>query len=520
MTTLREWAQRQPGKPAYTIADTGEHLTYAELDRRADAGARWMASAGLAAGDVIAVLMENGLRLLEIAWAAKRAGVYYTLISRHLQADEIAYILDNSEARWLLSSAALTPVAGEARHRATARDIVHYGVGVGASDAVCDYDQAISACTHTPDLSSRPVGREMLYSSGTTGRPKGVCKPMLSSEYRGHLEPDIALWQRIFDVGADSVYLSTGPLYHAAPHAYCMRTVACGGHCVVMKRFDAEAALAAIETYRVTHSQWVPTMFVRLLDLPAATRRRYDLSSLRYAIHAAAPCPIHVKEQMLAWWGAVVWEYYAGSEGIGQTVIGPAEWRQRKGSVGRPTVGELHILDDDGRELPPGEIGTIYFANGPRFEYRNDPEKTASVYRDDGMATLGDLGHVDEAGYLYISDRRADLIISGGVNIYPKEIEEVLHRHAQVGDCAVVGVPDPEYGEAVLACVLPCPGVAASEALASDLVAHCREALSHVKVPRRIEFLDASPRQENGKIPRRLLKARYRSAGNASCGPG
>ena len=515
MSSLHAWAESQPDRLAYYFPQTGDGLSYAELDARSEAIACWMAASGLLPGDGVVLLMDNCPRLFEITWAAKRAGVYFTPISRHLKVGEIAYILDNSGARYLISSPAYTALAATALDSLDGATLTHFGIDSNGIDGVIDFDTAVTTCDARPDLSARPIGRELLYSSGTTGVPKGVCKPMWPAHYRDEVEPDVAAWQRLFDVDDNTVYLSTGPLYHAAPLAYSMRTVSCGGRCIVLGRFAAEDALAAIEAHRVTHSQWVPTMFVRLLDLPEAMRARYDLSSQQRAIHAAAPCPIHIKTQMIDWWGPIVWEYYAGSEGIGQTLIGPEQWQDRKGSVGPAVIGELHILDDDGNALPAGEVGTIYFANGPRFEYRNDPEKTASVYRADGMATLGDLGYIDAEGFLFLSDRRADLIISGGVNIYPKEIEDVLQRHPAVADCAVIGVADPEYGESVMACVLPAADAEASDAMAARLIDFCREHLSHIKCPKRVVFLAESPRTETGKIPRRLLKARYRDTGES-----
>jgi long-chain acyl-CoA synthetase len=286
--------------------------------------------------------------------------------------------------------------------------------------------------------------------------------------------------------------------------------VTVGGTAIVMRKFDAEQALAAIERYRATHSQWVPTMFVRLLDLPAEVREHYDLSSLRVAIHAAAPCPVAVKERMIEWWGLVIHEYYAGSEALGMTAIGAADWLTHKGSVGRATIGVVHIVGEDGQDLPVGEVGTVYFADGPPFEYHNAPEKTRAAFNGRGWATYGDLGWLDEDGYLYLGDRRTDLIISGGVNIYPAEIESVLITHPEVADAAVIGVAHAEFGEEVKAIVELKGTAAAGSAAAERLIAHCREHLSHLKCPRTIDFEAHLPRLDSGKLLRRVLKERYR----------
>ena len=320
-------------------------------------------------------------------------------------------------------------------------------------------------------------------------------------------------WRDLYGFGEGMVYLSPAPLYHAAPNRYVQRTLGEGGTAVILRKFDPGAALDAIERYRVTHSQWVPTMFVRMLALPEeARRRRRDLSSHRCAIHAAAPCPPAVKRAMIEWWGPILWEYYAGSEGVGTAVIGSEEWLGRPGSVGRPVNGvRVHITDEAGRELPPGEIGQIWFEGAPRFAYHNAPEKTAAAYNGRGWGTLGDLGWLDEDGYLFLSDRRADLILSGGVNLYPAEIEAALARHPDVSEVAVVGVPHPEFGEQVHAVVVPRAG-AAEEGLAASLDAWCRERLAGPKRPRSWEFAAELPRSEAGKLLRRLLKERYSAA--------
>jgi acyl-CoA synthetase (AMP-forming)/AMP-acid ligase II len=344
----------------------------------------------------------------------------------------------------------------------------------------------------------------MLYSSGTTGRPKGVrnAKPGAALGTVSEL-----FRRRVALHGLDGamVYLSTAPLYHSAPLRYNAMAHRLGGTSVVMEKFDAEQSLALIERFRVTHSQWVPTMLVRLLRLPEDVRARYDLSSHRYAIHAAAPCPEHVKRALIDWWGPIVHEYYSGTEGNGQTAISTAEWLAHPGSVGRAILGTLHIVDSHGREVAPGETGTVYFEGGPQFEYYKDPAKTLASRTSEGWSTLGDIGHVDSDGYLYLTDRAAHMIITGGVNVYPQEVENVLVGHPLVADAAVFGVPDEEFGEQVAAAVELIEGTSGTPALESELVAHCRARLAHLKCPRSIAFHDKLPRHETGKLYKRML---------------
>jgi acyl-CoA synthetase (AMP-forming)/AMP-acid ligase II len=353
-------------------------------------------------------------------------------------------------------------------------------------------------------------GVDMLYSSGTTGRPKGV-KPTLSKAPVGTPNKLYELVSFLFQPDGDSVYLSPAPLYHAAPLRYCLTFHRFGATVVVMERFDPEEALRAIDRYGVTHSQWVPTMFIRMLKLPEETRAAHDLSSLRYAVHAAAPCPAEVKEQMIAWWGPVLHEYYAGTEGNCFVYADSKAWLEHRGTVGRPLLGQIHVCDEEGAELPPGRTGVLYFGEGPEFEYHDDPVKTASS-RDPlgrGWTTLGDVGYVDEEGFLYLTDRLSYMIISGGVNIYPQEVENLLAVHPKVADVAVIGVPDPEMGEAVKAVIQPMePGEAGPE-LERELLDHCREHLAHYKCPRSIDFRAELPRQPTGKLYKRLLKDEY-----------
>ena len=348
--------------------------------------------------------------------------------------------------------------------------------------------------------------------------PKGIQRAMLRAEERGQPEPEVAAWRRSFGFDEHCVYLSTAPFYHAAPLRYMLRTLDVGGHCVALARFDPAAALSAIARWRVTHRQWVPTMFVRLLKLPQDVRMQYDLSSHRMAVHAAAPCPVPVKRAMMDWWGDILHEYYAGSEALGLKSITPQEWRTHPGSVGRAKVGRIHIVDPEGRVLPAGEVGQIYFADGPRFAYLHDPVKTEAAYNAQGWGTYGDMGHVDEEGYLYLSDRRADLILTGGVNLYPQEVERVLAQHPAVDEVAVVGVPNEELGEVAKAVVILRPGHPADAATAQLIAGYCAQHVSRQKLPRSIVFTSELPRLETGKLLRRVLKEQYRtqpSAGHA-----
>jgi acyl-CoA synthetase (AMP-forming)/AMP-acid ligase II len=507
MALLARWAEATPDKVAAHFPDLGTSITFGALDARATRIAQWLLALGLQPGDGIAMLMDNRPEFFEIAFACRRAGLYYTPLSVHLRPNEVAYMLGDAGAKAVIVSPGVADLAIAMLREGATGAVPRFAVGEGLPG----YDSFESVIAATPDtpLPPRPVGREFLYSSGTTGLPKGIKRPLVPWEKRLAPEWDMT-WKDLYGFGPDVIYLSPAPLYHAAPHGYTIRrTIAEGGTVVVMAKFDPLRALQLIEQYRITHSQWVPTMFVRLLALPEAERNRFDLSSHRVAIHAAAPCPVGVKQRMMAWWGPIIWEYYAGSEGVGTTVASPQDWLARPGTVGRPVNGvTLHIVDDQGRELPPGEVGRICFAGAPRFAYHNAPEKTEAAFDAEGRATLGDLGRVDEDGWLFLSDRRADLILSGGVNIYPAEIEAVLARHPDVAEVAVVGIPHEEFGEQVHAVVVPRAGAAPSR---PALEALCREHLAGPKRPRSYEFVEELPRSEAGKLLRRILKERYLS---------
>ncbi|MCA8010407.1 acyl-CoA synthetase [Burkholderia cenocepacia] len=509
MERVRELAVLEPDKEAIRFPALNLAITYSQLNERANRVAHWLVSVGLQAGDGIALLFENHPVIAEIAIGAERSGLYYTPISTQLKTREIAHVLKDCGARVLIVSAAMRQLAQTLVDAGGTAGVTCFMVG-GTAPGFASYEAAIAQTDPSRQLPFRDQGCDFLYSSGTTGLPKGIRTPLIPYGMRGEDLPENKSLRETFGFDADSIYLSTAPLYHAAPLRYLMRMLMFGGRSVVLQKFDPEAALDAIERYRVTHSQWVPTMFVRLLNLSDEARARYDLSSLRVAIHAAAPCPPSVKEQMIDWFGPVIFEYYSGSESVGVTAIDSHEWLTHRGSVGRAICGVLHILDDDDRELPPGEIGRVFFSDGPTFEYHNDPVKTRAVHNDRGWATYGDIGHVDADGYLYLSDRRVDLIISGGVNVYPQEVENVLSEHPAVGDVAVIGVPNVEFGEEVKAIVQTREPTTASPALAADLIAFCRDRLSNIKAPRTVEFVDALPRHDNGKMLRRILKERFR----------
>ena len=491
-----------PDRVAIVMDDGGEAVTYAALEARSNQGAHLFRRLGLVRGDVVALLHENSPRFFEIVWAAQRAGLYYVCISTQLAAPEVEFILSDSGARLLVAGDAATDaVLAVAR---AAMPVFRTGAaGPGDRDFIAER----AGCPETP-IDDESPGSDMLYSSGTTGRPKGI-KPPLPDGPLVATNGLTEVGRTVYGMDADTVFLSPAPLYHAAPLRWCMSVQKLGGTVVVMRKFDAEAALALIERFRVTHAQWVPTHFVRMLKLDADVRARYDHASLRTVFHAAAPCPVPVKQAMIDWWGPIVHEFYGGTEANGFTTIGPEEWLARPGSVGRAMWGRPMICDDDGNVLPPRQTGAIYFADGAAFEYHNDPEKTAASRNIHGWTTIGDLGWLDEAGYLYLTDRKSFMIISGGVNIYPQEIEDALLLHPRVLDAAVIGAPDPEMGEQVVAVVQPVDWADAGPDLRDELMAWLRPRIGRIKLPRRIDFDPALPRTPAGKLVKRLVRDRY-----------
>ena len=506
----------QPDKPAVVVADTGWTQTFAELDAAANQLSRVLRNAGLQPGDHIALCMENHPRFLEILWGCEYAGLIYTAISSRLTTEELAYIIDDCGARGYITSAYKADQAAELLDQTPAVELrLMLDTTVDGYDS---YEETV-AVQPTEPLADRIAGTDMLYSSGTTGRPKGVMPAWDRQPLEERVTGVQGMLGVLFGMDASKVYLSPAPLYHAAPLRFCMSTLAIGATVVVMQRFDAELYLEFVDRYHATHSQVVPTMFVRMLKLPEETRAKYDVSSLECVIHAAAPCPVPVKQQMIDWWGPVLHEYYAGTEGNGFCYCNSEMWLAHPGTVGMPINCIVHIVGEDGEEVPQGEAGTIYFEGGSTFEYHNDPEKTAGSRHPKGWSTLGDVGYLDEDNYLYLTDRKAYMIISGGVNIYPQEAENVLTMHPDVVDVAVFGVPNDDFGEEVKAVVHPKVMPADDDeaaALSAKLIAYCREHLADVKCPRSVDFREELPRHATGKLYKRLLKDEYwKAAGRA-----
>ncbi len=493
-------ARERPDHPAIVMAGSGETVTYRELDERSNRLAHLWHERGLRRGDHVAILLENHPGWFDAVWAALRSGLYYTPVNWHLTGPEAAYIVRDCGARSVIASASLAPKLAE----------LHIEIPLvldGDVDGWERYDEAVAHQPATP-LDHEPEGAGMFYSSGTTGRPKGILFPL--PDRTVHDEHPLLAYKSPIANGPDDVYLSPAPLYHTAPVVTCSLAHRTGTTTVVMERWDPEACLAAIEQYGVTSAQFVPTMFVRILKLPPQVRDRYDTSSLRLVTHAAAPCPVEIKQQMMDWFGPIIWEYYAGSENVGSTIISPEDWLAHPGSVGLPRFTTVHICDDDHRELPVGEVGNIWFDTpGAAFEYHGDPAKTASARSPEGWFNLGDVGYLDPDGFLYLTDRQSFTIISGGVNIYPQEAEDALVMHPKVADVAVFGVPNDDLGEEVKAVVQLLDPSEAGPAMEEELLTFCKARLTAFKCPRSIDFDPALPRQDTGKLYKRLLKDRY-----------
>ena len=502
--------QANPDKPAIIMAASGETITYGELDARSNQVAQLLRARGIKVGDTVALCMENHPWFFCLTWGFQRAGVHYVGISSRLTPPEIAYILEDSGSKLLFGSAYLAPTLDEVAKLAPQ-------VGQLRMDTPGELsaEAALAAMPATPIADER-AGVDMLYSSGTTGRPKGVKIPLPEDPAIDATNVLVQLAMMAYGINENAIYLSPAPLYHAAPLRWSMTVHKIGGTVVVMEKFDPESALAAIEKYKITDGQFVPTHFVRMLKLPEDVRKKYDVSSLKCPIHAAAPIPIPVKEAMIEWWGPVLYEYYAGTEGNGSTFITSQEWLQKKGSVGKALSGILHICDENGDEVPRGTEGQVFFEpsdpNLPAFEYHNDPVKTAESRNKHGWSSLGDVGYMDEDGYLFLTDRKSFMIISGGVNIYPQEIENLLVTHPKVADAAVIGAPDPDMGERVVAVVQPMDMGEATPELAAELTEYLSGQLSRVKMPRQIDFREQLPRELTGKLYKRLLRDEYKEA--------
>jgi len=504
MYHLSRFAAATPDKVALHFLEADEVFSFSQLEREANRAANALLSLGLKRGDCIVLSIENAPALLFLALGAQRTGLYYVLASTRLSAADFEYIVKDSGASVaVVSSACMSAETVSSLDLGGARR-----VGIGFEDTAIESWEAyfLAAPGGLPPVLA--PGREMLYSSGTTGRPKGVRKPPFEGAFDA-VDSRNAAVARSFALDASSVYLSTSPLYHSAPNRFLSAAIHAGATSIVMSKFDAERALAAIAHFGCTHSLWVPTMFHRLLRLEAGVRSRHSMASMVQAVHGAAPCPVHVKQAMIDWWGPILQEYYSGTEGIGATAITSREWLQHKGSVGRATDGILHILDDAGHELPAGETGNVYFESDAQFEYWKDPDKTRAATSPLGWRSFGDIGHLDPEGYLYLTDRKDFVIISGGVNIYPQEIEDVLLQDPRVADAAVFGVPNEEYGEEVKAVIQPAHPDFVGPAVADALKARCLELLGPIKVPRSIDFESEFPRHATGKLYKRLLCDRY-----------
>ena len=500
---IADHARRAAQSPALIVAD-GERVCYGELLSRSQRVAALLYETGLRRGDGVAIVLPNRREFFEITWACQLSGLYYSTVNTHFTPDEVAYVVADSEARALFLDSSLAHLGSSVLHGNTRLDVL---VSVGGSlPGWRSYGDAVAAAGDPPPASD---GTEMLYSSGTTGRPKAVRRPLPTDGNGSWAQNVLELALRHhYRMSESSVYLSPAPLYHAAGVNYTMAVHRVGAAAIIMPKFDAESVLRLIEAYRVTHAQFVPTMFVRMLKLSKEVRDSYDITSLRCVIHAAAPCSVDVKYRMMEWFGPIVHEYYGGTEGFAGSTIRPEEWLAHPGSVGKPLT-PVHVVGDDGAELPVGESGELFFEGGPEFEYFKDSAKTASVYNESGWRTLGDMGYVDEDGYLYLTDRSTFTIVSGGVNIYPQEAENVLVMHPMLVDAAVFGVPNDEFGEEVKAVVQPVDGVTPGPELEAELIDYCRAHLAAYKCPRTVEFDPALPRDPNGKLYKRRIRDRY-----------
>jgi long-chain acyl-CoA synthetase len=497
-------------KPAVILHPSGTVVTFDELEARANRLAHYFRRAGLVEGDAVAILMENNEHIHAVMWAARRSGLYYVPINTHLTAPEAAYIVDNSAAKAIIGSAALRKTCENLAEHLPGGLPAMLLIALDEEEADLDgwqrYPECVADQPDTP-IDDEVEGDLLQYSSGTTGRPKGIKRELphvAPAEAPGMMSALVGFWMH-----PNAVYMSPAPLYHTAPSVWSMSVQAGGITTVVLEKFDPEGCLEAIQRHRVTHGQFVPAMFTRMLKLPDSVRNAYDLSTLERVMHAAAPCPVEIKKQMIDWWGPIVDEYYASSEAIGSTLISAEEWLAHPGSVGKPMLGAVHILHEDGNELPAGQAGEIYFEGGYTFEYLNDAAKTAASRDTHGWVTVGDVGYLDDDGYLYLTDRRHHMIISGGVNIYPQETENLLVTHPKVMDAAVFGIPDDEMGQSVKAVVQTVDPADATDAFADELLVWLRDRLAHYKCPRSISFEAQLPRTDSGKLYKNELIEKY-----------
>jgi len=501
-------AKPKGDQPAFIMAQSGETVTYAELEARTNQLAHFLRSRGLKRLDHYAIFMENNARYLECCGAGERAGLYFTCINSFLTPQELAYIINNSESKVLIFSEEKRAVAIEALSQCPKVEVALVVNGPGDGNRILNFDDALASMSTTP-IADESVGTAMLYSSGTTGQPKGIIRPLPEQPPSQQL-PLFDFLQKLWRYREGLVYLSPAPLYHSAPQAAVNLVIRNGGTAIIMENFDPEHYLQLVEKYRPTHSQLVPTMFSRMLKLPRAAREGHDLSSLEVVIHAAAPCPSQVKEQMIEWWGPIIHEYYGATEGLGFAACDSAQWLAHRGTVGKVMLGDLHVLDEEMKPCPKGTSGTLWFKTATPFEYFNDPAKTADARSPDAtMSTVGDVGYVDDDGFLYLTDRATFMIVSGGVNIYPQECENLLITHPKIADAAVFGIPNEDLGEEVKAVVQVMPGIPASSALSDELIAFCAKHLSRQKCPRSVDFEAELPRLPTGKLYKRLLRDRY-----------